>query len=330
VGTGPGAREDGVDRLESSYWSTSVMAPSVPRRRSLSLSRRKAFLGYLYISPFLLGFVLFTLGPAVASAYFSLTDYNILSTPGFVGLANYQKAFVGDNLFWLSLGNTLYYALISVPLSIAGALGCAILLNQKIKARAVFRTIFFLPSITPVVASTLIWIWILNPEFGLLNYALSIVGIAGPKWLGSPEWAKPSLILMYLWGSIGGGAMIIFLAGLQGVPPELHESAAIDGANAWHRFLNITIPMLTPSIFLNLVLGLIGGLRVFTVAFVATNGGPAYATYFFMLHLFNQAFQYLEMGYGSALAWIFTVIVLILTIIQFRLSDRWVYYAGKD
>ncbi len=306
------------------------MVSSVPRQHSHSLRRRKALLGYLYISPFLLGFVLFILGPAVASAYFSLTDYNILSTPDFVGLANYQKAFAGDNLFWLSLGNTLYYALIGVPLSIAGALGCAILLNQKIMARAAFRTMFFLPSITPIVASTLLWIWILNPEFGLLNYVLSLVGVQGPKWLGSPDWAKPSLILMYLWGSVGGGAMIIFLAGLQGVPAELHESAAIDGANAWNRFLNITIPMLTPSIFLNLVLGLISGLRVFTVAFVATNGGPAYATYFFMLHLFNQAFQYLEMGYGSALAWIFTVIVLILTIIQFRLSDRWVYYAGKD
>lgn len=296
----------------------------------MSLSQRKALAGYLYISPFLLGFVLFILGPALASAYLSLTDYNILSSPSFVGLANYQNAFTGDKLFWLSLGNTLYYALIGVPLSIAGALGCAILLNQKIKARAAFRTMFFLPSITPIVASTLLWIWILNPEFGLLNYALSAVGIVGPKWLGSPDWAKPSLILMYLWGSMGGGAMIIFLAGLQGVPPELHESAAIDGANSWHRFLNITIPMLTPSIFLNLVLGLIGGLRVFTVAFVATNGGPAYATYFYMLHLFNQAFQYLEMGYGSALAWIFTVVVLILTIIQFRISDRWVYYAGKD
>ena len=306
-----------------------MAAKTAPRRR-WGLSQRKAIEGYLYISPFLLGFLLFILGPALASAYISLTDYNILSAPNFIGLANYVKAFRGDPLFWTSMGNTLYYAVIAVPLSLLGALGCAILLNQEMKLRAIFRTMFFLPSITPIVASTLLWIWILNPEFGLLNYTLSLVGIQGPKWLGSIEWAKPSLILMYLWGSMGGGAMIIFLAGLQGVPHELHESAAIDGANAWHRFTNITIPMLTPSIFLNLVLGLIGGLRVFTVAFVATNGGPSYATYFFILHLFNQAFQYLEMGYGSALAWIFTFLVLTLTAVEFRLSARWVYYAGQE
>lgn len=306
-----------------------MIARTSPRHGG-RLSRRKALEGYLYISPFLLGFVLFILGPALASAFISLTDYNVLSAPNFVGLANYVKAFHGDPLFWVSVSNTLYYAVIAVPLSLLGALGCAILLNQRMKLQGAFRTMFFLPSITPIVASTLLWMWILNPDFGLLNYVLSLAGIQGPKWLGSTEWSKPALILMYLWGSMGGGAMIIFLAGLQGVPHELHESAAIDGANPWHRFTNITIPMLTPSIFLNLVLGLIGGLRVFTVAFVATNGGPSYATYFFILHLFNQAFQYLEMGYGSALAWIFTFFVLALTALEFRLSDRWVYYAGQE
>lgn len=296
----------------------------------MPLTRRKAIEGYLYISPFLLGFLIFVLGPAVASAYFSLTAYQVLSPPRFVLFDNYVKAFTKDPLFWQSLYNTVYYAGIGVPLAIAGSLGCALLLNQPLKARALFRTLFFLPSITPVVATTLLWMWILNPEFGLINYALSLIGIEGPRWFGTPEWSKPALIMMNLWGAMGGGAMIIFLAGLQSVPQELHESAQIDGANIWHRFRHITIPMLTPSIFLNLVLGIIAGLRTFTVAFIATNGGPAYSTNFYMLHLFNNAFRFLEMGYASALAWIFTILVLLLTIFQFRLSERWVYYAGDD
>ena len=306
------------------------MDAAAPARRRASLGRRKAIEGYLYISPFLLGFVLFVLGPAIASAYLSLTAYQILSAPRFVLFANYVKAFTNDPLLGKAIGNTIYYAGIGVPLGLMGSLSCAILLNQPVKARALFRTFFFLPSITPVVATTLLWTWILNPEFGLINYALSLVGVEGPKWFGSPEWAKPAMILILLWGAVGGGAMIIFLAGLQSVPQELHESAAIDGATVWHRFIHITIPMLTPSIFLNLVLGLIGGLRAFTVAFVATQGGPAYSTHFYMLHLFNNAFRFLEMGYASALAWIFTVAVLILTVIQFSLSRRWVYYAGGD
>jgi multiple sugar transport system permease protein len=306
------------------------VAAQATARRGLRLSQRKALQGYLYIAPFLLGFLLFVLGPAVASAYFSLTQYQILSPPRFAGLANYRQIATGDPLFWKSLGNTLYYAVVAVPLSLLGSLGCAILLNQSIKARALFRTMFFLPSITPVVATTLLWVWILNPDFGLLNYSLSLVGVQGPKWLGSTEWSKPAMILIHLWGAVGGGAMIIFLAGLQAVPHELHESAAIDGANVWHRFWHITVPMLTPTIFLNLVLGLIAGLRVFTIAFVATDGGPANSTLFYLLHLFNNAFRFLEMGYASALAWVFTILVLVLTVIQFRLSRRWVYYAGQE
>jgi multiple sugar transport system permease protein len=306
------------------------VAAQATARRGLRLSQRKALQGYLYIAPFLLGFLLFVLGPAVASAYFSLTQYQILSPPRFAGLANYRQIATGDPLFWKSLGNTLYYAVVAVPLSLLGSLGCAILLNQSIKARALFRTMFFLPSITPVVATTLLWVWILNPDFGLLNYSLSLVGVQGPKWLGSTEWSKPAMILIHLWGAVGGGAMIIFLAGLQAVPHELHESAAIDGANVWHRFRHITLPMLTPTIFLNLVLGLIAGLRVFTIAFVATDGGPANSSLFYLLHLFNNAFRFLEMGYASALAWVFTILVLVLTVIQFRLSRRWVYYAGQE
>jgi multiple sugar transport system permease protein len=175
----------------------------------------------------------------------------------------------------------------------------------------------------------MLWMWILHPEFGLVNYALSAIGINGPRWLSDPQWAKPSLIMIRLWAGAGGSTMIIFLAALQGVPQELHESAAIDGANAWHRFWNITIPMLTPAIFMTMVLQLIAALRVFAMAFVATGGGPMYATYFYILHLFNNAFMYMKMGYASSLAWVFTILVLLLTIIQFKLSGRWVYYAGE-
>lgn len=308
--------------------STARSGARVSTRR-LTLGRRKALAGYLYVSPFLLGFTIFAAAPVVASLYLSLTSYQILEAPQFIGLANYQQAFFKDKVFWTALGNTVYFAAIGVPLGLAGSLLCAILLNQPIQGRAVFRTLFFLPSITPIVATTLLWTWILNPDFGLLNYTLSLVGIQGPKWLGSTDWAKPSLILMQLWGSVGGGAMIIFLAGLQGIPEELYESAAIDGATALRKFWHITIPMLSPTIFLNLVLGLIGALKVFTTAFVATDGGPEYATTFYVLYLFNNAFKFLEMGYASALAWIFTLVVLALTYTQLRLSRRWVYYAGE-
>jgi len=309
--------------------SSTTRAVSGATARRLTLGRRKALAGYVYISPFLLGFTIFAAGPVLASLYLSLTSYQILEAPQFTGLANYQQAFFKDKVFWEALGNTIYFALVSVPLGLAGSLLCAMLLNQPIKGRAVFRTLYFLPSITPIVATTLLWTWILNPDFGLLNYLLSLVHIPGPKWLGSTQWAKPALILLQLWGSVGGGAMIIFLAGLQGIPEELYESASIDGATALRKFWHITIPMLSPTIFLNLVLGLIGALKVFTTAFVATNGGPGYATTFYVLYLFNNAFKFLEMGYASALAWIFTLIVLVLTYSQLRLSRRWVYYAGE-
>ncbi len=311
--------------------STPVTRATVhaPVRRHV-LSRRRAVAGYLYISPFLLGFLIFTAVPVLASLYLSLTSYQILDAPRFIGIENYRQALFKDKIFREALFNSTYFAVIGVPLGLAGSLLCAVLLNQPIKGRAIFRTLYFLPSITPVVATTLLWMWILNPDFGLMNYSLSLVNIPGPKWLGSTEWSKPALILMHLWGSMGGGAMIIFLAGLQGIPEELYESAAIDGAKGFQRFWHITIPMLSPTIFLNLVLGLIGALKVFTTAFVATDGGPGYSTLFYILYLFNNAFKFLEMGFASALAWIFTVLVLALTYAQVRLSRRWVYYAGES
>lgn len=302
-----------------------------------TLARREALEGYLYILPWVLGFLIFTVLPMLASLYLSLTLYQIVSPPTFIGLANYTQLFT-DDLFWKSLQNTFYYALIFVPLNIIGSLLCAILLNQDIKGRTILRSIYFLPSITPVVATGLLWIWIFQPEVGLLNYLLSFVGITpGPGWLGSIQWSKPSLILISLWGAVGGGTMLVFLAGLQGIPAELLESAQIDGANAWTRFWRITLPLLSPSLFFNLVLGVIAALQTFTLAYVATSGvgqsrpagGPAYSTLFYVLNLYNYAFDYWEMGYACALAWVFFLLVLVITLVQLRWARGWVYYESE-
>ena len=306
--------------------SRSVTAPRTAR--AYSRRRREAIEGYLYLSPWILGFLFFVGGPMVASLLLSLTEYRITSPPTFIGLDNYRTAFTEARLFWPSLGRTFYFAIISVPVGITGSLLLAALLNQGLRGTTLFRTVFFLPSLTPVVASALLWTMLLQPETGVINYALRMLGIPGPRWFGSVQWAIPGLILMNTWGSIGGNRMMIFLAGLQGVPDSLYDAAAIDGANGWQSFQHVTLPMISPTVFFNLVLGIIGALRVFAAAMIATQGGPAYATWFFALHIYTQAFQYFEMGYASALAWSFLVVMLGFTYIQFRSSSRWVYYEG--
>ncbi|MGE3268003.1 MAG: carbohydrate ABC transporter permease [Chloroflexota bacterium] len=310
--------------------SSHTLAAQPARRGSSSLARRKALEGYLFISPFLLGFLIFTAYPLVMSFYLSFTNYNIISSPVWTGFDNYYRAFFVDDLFWSSLARTGRYALMVVPLGIICSLLAAMLLNQGLPGTTIFRTIFFLPSITPVIASVLIWLWILQPSIGVLNYLLSLVGIQGPAWVQSTTWAMPSLVMLSLWNTAGGSRMIVFLAGLQGVPQELYEAAHIDGANAWQRFINVTVPMISPTIFFNLVISVIGALSVFSVAYIGTQGGPAYATYFYVYHLFTTAFQYQLMGYASALAWVFLLIVLALTVVQFNLQSRWVYYAGDE
>jgi multiple sugar transport system permease protein len=310
--------------------ATSAVASTKRGHLPSPLARRKALHGYLFISPFLVGFVVFTAYPLLASLYLSFTNFNLMSAPQWVGLQNYARAFSDDPLFWGSLWRTTEYALLIVPLGVALSLGAAMLLNQGYPGTSIFRTFFFLPSITPVIASVLIWLWILHPTLGVMNYLLSLVGIQGPAWTQSTVWALPSLVLLGLWGTVGGSRMIVFLAGLQGVPPELHEAAEIDGANAWQRFRHVTLPLISPTIFFNVVISVIGALSVFSVAYIGTQGGPAYATYFYVYHLYTNAFQYNLMGYASALAWIFLVIVLALTVVQFRLQDRWVYYAGES
>lgn len=285
--------------------------------------RRQWTSGWICASPWLLGFVIFGGGPMLFSLLISLCDYDILNPPVFIGLHNYRWMFTEDKLFPVSLGNTLFMVL-GIPLGLMVSLAVALLLNQNIRGMAVWRTFFYLPAIVPMVAASILWIWIFNPSGGLINLALGALGIEGPRWLQSPQWSKPAIILMGLWGS--GAGMIIWLAGLKGISRELYEAASIDGANAWQRFLNITLPQLTPYIFFNLVMGLIGTFQIFGQAFIMTEGGPANSTLFYVYHLFNNAFRYGHMGYAAAMAWVLFVIVLGVTIVQLRLSKRWVYY----
>ena len=304
----------------------------------LTLSQKEAIQGFIYISPWILGFLIFTVGPMVASAYLSLTDYNIVTEPRFAGLSNYEYM-LGDRLFWKSIENTLYYTVIFVPIAIASSLALAMLLNKDIKGRIMLRTLYFLPSVTPIVAVAFLWVWIFQPQIGLMNSIISALGLgAGPGWLTHPGSSKPALIIMSLWGAVGGNTMLIFLAALQGIPKELYESADIDGAAGWSKFRYITVPSLSPVILFNTVLGVIVALQMFTLVYVATSGqqqqfspgGPLNSTLFYVLHLYNSAFDFWEMGYASALAWVFFIIVLAITGGQMWLSRRWVYYEGAD
>ncbi len=297
--------------------------------RMTKARRREALLGYLYLTPWLVGFVIFTAGPMLASLYLSFTEYRVTSPPTWIGFGNYRTALFEDPLFWSSLGRTFYFALVSVPIGLLGSLGLAMLLNQGLRGTNYLRTIFFLPGLTPIVATALVWTILLQPETGLVNYTLRLFGMEGPRWFGSVKWAIPGLILMTTWRTLGSNRMIIFLAGLQGVPDSLYDAASIDGAQAWHRFRHVTLPMISPTLFFNLVLGVIAALQIFAAAMIATQGGPAYATWFFALHIYSQAFEYFEMGYGSALAWLFLLVMLAFTFIQFRSSRRWVYYEGE-
>jgi multiple sugar transport system permease protein len=296
-------------------------------RRGSSLARKQAIEGYLCILPWLVGFVCFTLGPMVGAFALSFTEYDIITPPDFTGLANLQRVFK-DPLFYQSLGNTAYISLLSVPLQQMLALSLAMALNEKLKGIAIYRTIFYLPSQMPLVAAALLWLWIFNPDFGLANALLDKVGLPTLKWLFDVNLVKPSIVLITLWGGIGT-PMIVFLAGLQGVPESLYEAAAIDGAGAWQRFRNVTVPMISPVIFFNLIIGVIASFQAyFTLVYTTTQGGPANASLIYIIYLFFKAFKDFEMGYASALAWLLFLVVLALTGIQFFFAKRWVHYEG--
>ena len=305
-----------------------LLAPLRVWRRMSREARREALIGYLCISPWLLGFVFFVAGPIIASFIISFMRWNVVTPSQWIGLANYQKIFTDDADFRQSLKVTVTYAAVTLPLGLVLGLAISLLLNMKLKGMNLYRTLFYIPAVLPGVAVVLLWIWIFNPEFGLINYLLSLVGIQGPRWFFSPKWALPGLMLMSLWGV--GGQAVIYLAGLQNIPPHLYEAAEVDGANRWYRFWHITIPLLTPTLFFQLVMNLIGSFQVFVQSYVATAGGPLKSTLFYMLYIYNTAFGSLRMGYGSALAWILAVIILAITIVVFRSSPYWVYYEAEQ
>jgi multiple sugar transport system permease protein len=283
--------------------------------------------GYLFVAPWLIGFLVFTLGPFIYSFYMGFTRWELQGSPEWVGFANYERLLT-DGRFFVSLYNTAYYAFFSVPGRLVFAFVVALLLNRRVFGQTVFRTLFYIPSITPVVASSLLWVWIFDSQFGLLNTALFALGINGPNWLGSTRWVKPSLVIMSLWGI--GNTFVIYLAGLQSVPQGLYDAAEVDGANWWHKIRHVTLPMMTPTIFFTLVMGVIQAMQVFTQAYVMTEGGPGRSSLFYVLYLYLTGFRYFNMSYASVLAWILFFIVLIVTLIQVRVSDRWVYYEGSS
>ena len=308
-----------------------ALMPVVPAGRTERVSARETLHGLAFVSPFIVGFLLFSAVPMVASLVLSLTDFDPFrpNETEFIGLANYGRM-LRDPILLESLWVTVRFALMVVPLSLAFALAIAMLVNSTLLAgRSVFRTLFYMPMQIPIVASTVVWIGVLNASNGWLNYALEAVGVPGPNWLHSPVWVGPALALMGLWGI--GNMMLIFLAGLQSVPTELYDAAKVDGAGAWARFRNVTVPMISPVLFYNLIIALIATFQYFTQAYVISNGrgDPDRATLFFNLNLYREAFQFHNMGYASALAWLLFVIVLALTWVLFRTAGRWVYEGGE-
>lgn len=291
--------------------------------KKMNLRKREAIIGYIFFLPGLIGLVFFMGIPIIYSLYISFTEYNIYSSPEWVGLKNYRVMF-DDPLFFKSIYNTLYYVALSVPINTIVGILLAVLLNQRAKGIRVFRTVFYLPTVVSGVAVALLWQWILDPNFGLINSFLANFGIDGPGWLTDTSWSKFSIVLMNAWAV--GGTMIIYLAGLQGIPNTLYEAAKIDGAGPIRRFFTITIPMLSPTIFFNVIMGIISGFQIFMQAYIMTDGGPNNSTLFFAYHLYNKAFRDLQFGYASALAWVLLIITLIFTLIIFKFGDRWVYY----
>lgn len=293
-----------------------------PLRPKTNLQRRTV-IGYLFISPFILGFLLWFLIPALIAVWLTFTDWNLIRAPRYVGLDNITNLW-GDALFWQALKVTTIYTLASVPVGLVTSFLLALLINTKVRGIALFRTVYYLPSIVPAVASAVLWAWIFNTDFGLANVALRAVGLPKIQWLQDPSWALPALILMSLWGL--GGSMVIYLAGLQGIPDVFYEAAEIDGAGRWSKLWNITIPLISPVIFFNLIIGIIGTFQVFTAGFLITDGGPQNSTLFYVLYLYRNGFQFLKMGYAAALAWVLFLIIMTLTLLVFKYVGGMVHY----
>lgn len=308
-----------------------VALPSQPKVRAAKAPRSHRFKrnleGYLFASPWLIGFFVFTLGPFIAALWISLHSWDILTPMKFIGINNY-RILLADPLFWKSLRVTLVYSFAGLPLQLGLALLLAVLVNGKHFVNYIYRAIFFLPAVSSGVATAILWRWMFNPEFGLINFGIRSVGLPPPPWLSSTEWALPAIILMSLWGV--GSTMLIYLAGLQSIPEHLYESASIDGANLWTKFRFITLPMMSSTIFFTFIIGIIGSFQIFTQVYVLTSGGPDNSTLFYVLYMYQRSFQAFKMGYASALAWVLFLLILVITLIQFKLAGRWVYYESGE
>ena len=303
-------------------------APRTPQSRSRFGISAETRAGWLTISPWIFGFIVFTAFPFLASLYFSFTEYDVISSPEWVGLDNYDRLLTRDRLFPVALRNTFIYTLLYVPLHLATALGVALLLNEARRAKGVFRTAFYLPSMTPAIATAYLWVWMLNPNDGLVNRGLRFLNLPAPQWTVDPDWTKPTIVISQVW--MMGGAMILFLAALQGVPKDLYEAATLDGAGKWRRFRNVTLPLISGVSFFLATVGTISALGVFTQGYVMfdKDGGPQDSALFIVMYMFKRAFGsgYFQMGYASAIAWVLFLIILVVTVLQFKLSKRWVYY----
>lgn len=325
--------------MTASQASASPKRTSRKNRRWTKRTRRDLVTGLLFISPWIIGFLVFTLYPMISSLYTSFTIYHVRAPSEWVGLANYQEM-LADRRFWKALYNTFYMVIFAVPLMLFGSFLCAVLLNLKLKGQSFYRLVYFLPSIIPLVASTILWVWLFNTNNGLINVALGYLGIDGPSWLTDPQWSKPALIIMGLWGM--GSTIIIYLSGLQDVPASLLEAAELDGASWWQRLWHVTVPMVSPITLFNLILGVIAMFQYFTQAYIfagaqsstAASGGrvlgaPLDSTLFYSVYLYHKAFINLKFGYASAMAWVLFIIIMICTIVLLRFSERWTYYGEE-
>ena len=283
--------------------------------------------GYLFASPWIVGFLLFGLYPILVSFWYSLCQYDVLRIPQYIGLRNYRELLFEDHYFYTAVWNTLFYTLVRTPLVIVGSLLLAMLVSKAVRGVRLFRTIYFIPSIISGVILSVLWMWLLNPEYGLVNSTLQFFGLQGPLWLIDPRWSKPAIILMSVW-SLGGGRMLVFLAAIQNVPKHFYEAVEMDGGGWWARFRHVTLPFISPVLFLWFIFEIIGSLQVFVEAYVMTKGGPLNSTLFYNLYLYNKAFDDFDMGYASALAWLLFILAGIITLIQFRVSRKWAYYSG--
>jgi multiple sugar transport system permease protein len=301
---------------------------TTPVARKMKPETRKILRGVAFISPWIIGFIAFTLYPLVASFYYSFTDFSLFGSPKWVAMSNYARLFA-DPKFYKSFGNTIIFSVMVVPASIVLAMGLAILLNNQLRGNSIYRAIIFMPSVVPAVASAVVWIWILNPQWGLLNGLLRLLNLQGPPWLSNPDWAKPALLIVTLW--MIGSDMVLYLAGLQEIPLDYYEAAELDGAGAWQKTIYIIFPLLTPIVFFHLINAFIWSFQYFSIPFIVSvqgSGQPADSLLFYSLYLYQNAFAYLKMGYASAMAWLLFLLVMVCTVIILKTSKRWVNYGN--